>query len=92
MDQYSESALNRISITHGQHITDALEYAMELKYPTLHWLRDASTDSSFEDRVQQLENIINRTIDSYQSLDFYASHKQRLIGQSSPTIAPRMSI
>lgn len=65
---------------------------MEQKYPTLHWLRNVSTDSSIENRVRQLENIINRTIDSYQSLDFYASYKERLIGQSNRTIAPRMSI
>lgn len=84
--------MDKISITHGEHITDALKHAIQHKYPSLCWLREASTDSSIEDRVRQLENIICRTIDSYQSLDFYTSHKQKLKSQLNRTIAPRMSI
>lgn len=42
----------------------------------LNWLWDGSTDSSIEDWVTLLENIISQTIDTYQTLDFYESHKE----------------
>lgn len=84
--------MERIGRNHGQHIVDALQHATLHKYPSLAWLREASTSSAIEDRVRQLENVILRTIDSYQTLDFYDSHKQRLAMQAGLVVGPRMSI